>query len=68
MALRSLSDSELLTIIIRSGSRGENAVELAKKIFKKFGKENLPHLSFNSFKNIKGIGMIKTCQIIAVLN
>ncbi len=42
-----LSASELLAILLRSGRKGENVIELANKILKTFGKDRLPHLSFN---------------------
>jgi len=39
-----LTNSELLAIILRSGKKGENVVELANKILKKYKAENLPNL------------------------
>ncbi len=60
-----LSNSELLAIILRTGKRGENVIELAEKILKKYGAEKLPHLSLDDLKKIKGIGIAKACQIIA---
>ncbi len=42
-----LSNSELLAIILRSGRKGENVIELANKILKRFSKDELPNLTFN---------------------
>lgn len=60
-----LSHSELLAILLRSGKKGQNVVELAGKILKRFGKEKLPHLGFEELKNYPGIGPAKACEIVA---
>jgi len=60
-----LSNSELLAIILRSGTKEENAVELANKILKRFGADELPNLTFNDLKDYSGLGPAKACEIIA---
>ena len=60
-----LSNSELLAILLRSGKKGENVVELANRILKKFGAKNLPNLTFNEFKSYSGLGPAKACEIVA---
>ncbi|MCX7785207.1 MAG: DNA repair protein RadC [candidate division WOR-3 bacterium] len=60
-----LSNTELLAIILRSGKKGENVIDLAHRILKHFGAQNLPNLSFDEVKNISGIGPAKACEIIA---
>jgi len=60
-----LSNSELLAIILRSGTKEENVVELANKILKKFGTNELPNLKYEDLKNIQGLGPVKACEIIA---
>ncbi len=60
-----LSNSELLAIILRSGKKGENVVDLANKILKKYKAENLPGLSFNELKTFPGLGPAKACEILA---
>ena len=60
-----LSHSELLAILLRSGKKGQNVVELAGKILKRFGKEKLPRLGFEELKNYPGIGPAKACEIVA---
>jgi DNA repair protein RadC len=60
-----LANSELLAIILRSGKKGENVVDLACKILKRFKAEELPHLSYADLKGIQGLGPAKTCEIIA---
>lgn len=60
-----LSNSELLAIILRTGKKGENVVEMAEKILRKFGTENLPNINFGELKNYPGLGTTKTCEILA---
>lgn len=60
-----LSNSELLAIILRSGKKGENVVDLANKILKKYKAENLPGLDYKELKDVKGLGPAKACEIIA---
>ena len=60
-----LSNSELLAILLRSGKKGENVIELANKILKRFSKNELPNLTFNDLKDYSGLGPAKACEIIA---
>ena len=60
-----LSNSELLAILLRSGTKDENVVELANKILKKFGSNQLPNLNFEDLKDYPGLGPAKACEIIA---
>jgi len=60
-----LSNSELLAILLGSGKKGENVIELANKILKKFKTESLPNLSFDDLKNYSGLGSAKACEIVA---
>jgi len=64
----SLSNSELLAIILRTGSRGETVLELANKLIAKY-KGNLRNLfsaDVNELNKIKGVGTTKAVQIKAV--
>ena len=63
--LEKLSNSELLAILLRSGKKGENVVELANKILKRFRKDELPNLTFNDLKDYSGLGPAKACEIVA---
>ena len=60
-----LSNSELLAILLRSGKKGENVIELANKILKRFSKDVLPNLTFNDLKDYPGLGPAKACEIVA---
>ena len=66
---KSLSNSELLAILIRSGNRNESAVELAMNILKSADNslQNLSRLSIEKLKSIKGIGTTKAVTIVAAL-
>jgi DNA repair protein RadC len=64
-----LSDSELLAILIGNGHREKNAVELAKEVLR-LGKNNLNELgkvTIAEMMRIKGIGKVKAITIIAAL-
>jgi DNA repair protein RadC len=65
----SLSDAELLAILLGSGTRNESAVDLAKNILRDF-KDNLAELSrggVNDLMRFGGIGKAKAITIIAAL-
>lgn len=60
-----LSDSELLAILLRTGSEGINVIELANKILRKFGGAGLISASIQELKNTFGLGSAKASEIIA---
>ena len=67
--LKSLTDTELLAILIGSGQKNESAVEIAKKVLN-LAKNNLNELgklSIKDFKTVKGIGEAKAITLISAL-
>ena len=66
---RSLSDAELIAILIGSGSRNESAVELSKRILHNCENDlnSLSKLSIQDLSKFKGIGDAKAVSIIAAL-
>jgi DNA repair protein RadC len=64
----SLSDAELLSIIIGSGIPGENSLEIAKKLLSRSGNSlcDLWKLGITDLQKIKGIGRMKAIKISAV--
>jgi len=65
----SLSDSELLAILINNGNKENSAIELAKAVLK-LGNNNLNELgklSIKDIRGIKGIGPAKAITIAAAL-
>lgn len=67
---QSLSDAELLAILIGSGNRNESAVELSRRIMRECG-DNINELARMSIttlcKRFKGIGQAKAITIMAAL-
>ena len=66
---RSLSDAELIAILIGSGSTTESAVELSKRILHTCENDlnHLGKLSIQDLSKFKGIGEAKAVSIIAAL-
>lgn len=65
----SLSNSELLAILINNGSRERSALDLGKEVLK-LGQDNLNELgklSLKELQKVKGIGMAKAITIAAAL-
>lgn len=64
---QSLSNSELIAIILGTGSKSENVLHLSNRILKQCGGLNgLLTLTPEEFMTLKGIGKAKATQIIAV--
>lgn len=65
----SLSDAELMAILIGSGSKEESAVALSKRILHSVGNSfsNLAKLSIPQLTKFKGIGKVKAISIITAL-
>lgn len=66
---KSLSNSELLAIIIKTGTKESSAIELAQNIISINSNKSLRELqdiSLNELKKVKGVGRVKAIQIKAV--
>jgi len=61
-----LSDAELLAIVLKTGSKEENVVDMSNRLISKYGIDNLSKCSIKELQEIKGIGNAKACQIIAL--
>ena len=65
-----LSNSELLAIIIKSGTKEDTSVTLAQKVLNLKGKREdlkfLQDIAIEDFMSIKGIGKVKAIQLKAV--
>ena len=65
---RALSNSELLAILLRTGTNGSSAIDIARKVMKKFGTfRNMVHTDSRDWKEFKGLGSAKTAHIQAAL-
>lgn len=63
---QSLSDAELLAVILRSGSRNKSARSLAEQVLSLECPDGLPgllHHSLEDYKSISGIGEVKAIQL-----
>lgn len=60
-----LSNAELLAILLRTGGKGVNVVELSHKILKKFGGNDLTATPIRELKHTFGLGAVKACEIVA---
>jgi len=61
-----LTDAELLSIIISTGTKGKSAEDIAKEILNKFGSfRGLANQPLEKFLKIKGIGDVKIIRIAA---
>ncbi len=62
-----LSDSELLAIIIKTGTKDENSLQIASRVLNLVNKlSDLQNLSIKELTKIKGIGEVKSIQIKAI--
>ncbi len=63
---RSLSDSELLANVIRTGTRDRSAIELSQALVREYGGlKNLSCMSVNELTRNRGIGKTRACQLVA---
>ena len=67
----SLSNAELIAIIIKTGTKSETSISIAQKLLSLAGKgENslglIQNISINELTKIKGIGRVKAIQLKAV--
>ena len=63
----SLSNSELLAIILKTGTKDKSVNELALDILNRYSLNDLEDISLNSLKEIKGIGEVKAIEILATI-
>lgn len=63
-----LSNSELLAIILRTGIKGQSAIDLARAVLQKFKTfRNMGHTDLFHWRKIKGLGAAKIAQIKAAI-
>ena len=62
-----LRDHELLAIVLGSGIKGLNVLELSKKILKKIAKDGIDQVSLETLLTESGLGKAKASQVIALL-
>lgn len=67
--VHALSNAELLAVIIGSGSKGDTAIDLARRILSldNRGIALLSDVSLEELIELKGIGLSKACQVLAAI-
>lgn len=65
-----LNDAELLAVILRSGTKEKNVVEMAEELLllESYGEglEKILHLSVEDMKQVRGIGEVKAMQLLCI--
>lgn len=65
---RALTDAELLALLLRTGCRGMNVIELSGHLLQRFnGLNNLLTTNYRELSDIKGLGQAKITQLHAIL-
>ena len=63
-----LQDSELLAVILRTGARGTNALDLARELLLRYGGlRGVLAAPLHELRQIHGLGAAKACSLAAVL-
>lgn len=63
-----LSDAGLIAVLLRSGTKGKDAVALGRELIKKFGSlRGLMSAKPSDLKKVKGLGPAKIAQLIAAI-
>ena len=61
-----LSEAELFAILLRTGSKGENVIEMSNRLINEYGLDKLFECSLKEIQEIKGIGPSKAMQVLAI--
>ena len=68
--VKSLSDAELLAVIIKSGTKNKRSIDLAMQVLGVDGEDGLAgmcRLTFEDLTKIKGVGTVKALQILCTI-
>jgi len=61
-----LSDAELFAILLRTGSKGENVIDMSNRLIAEYGLDKLFDCSLKELQSIKDIGPSKAMQILTI--
>ena len=61
----SLSDADLLALLLGSGVKGESAIDLGNRLLSENGLDKINLLSLQELMKIKGIGLAKASRLVA---
>ena len=62
-----LTNSELLSIILKTGLKGENVENISLKLLNKYNIEELKNISLEELISIKGIGKVKGVELLSCI-
>ena len=62
----SLSDAELMAIILRKGTKNENVVDMSNRLIAEHGLHKIFDCSLTELQEVKGIGPSKAMQLLAM--
>ena len=65
--VQALHKKELLAIILRTGIKGKNVLQVAQDILSKYGGKKLIDVSYKEVRNMHGVGPSKAAQVIAAI-
>lgn len=63
---KNLSEVELLSIILRTGTQGKNVKELSAEILNRYSLEEIANRDLKEMKQFEGISRVKAGQLVAV--
>ncbi len=64
--IENLSNAEILAIMLRTGSQGENVIEMSNRLINEYGLDKLFECSLKELQEIRGIGPAKAMQILSM--
>ena len=62
-----LKKEELLAILLRTGTKGKNALKVGEEIVKNYNKKSLVDATYQELKNVHGVGSSKAVHILAAI-
>ncbi len=65
VGVENLTDKELLSIILKNGTKNKNVNEISLELLKNYQLSELKELPWNDLKKIKGIGEVKAMELVA---
>ena len=63
--VKSLSDAEVLALVLRSGTTKENVLEMSNKLLSSFGLSELSTMSVQELMTLDGVGIAKASEVVA---
>lgn len=67
VGVRALSDEELLSILLRSGTKDRSVKEVSNDLLKEIPIQELVHMHYKTLKKFKGIGEVKAITVLTAI-